>query len=143
EQEPPPTRVPERPDQVADPLEPEHRIEDEERDDRLAPRRVRGAGGGERRHRPRLGDPFLEDLALARLAIRKEQLRVHWLIHLAEGRIDLVLTKERVEPERASLVGNDRYDARTDGAVAQQVAQEARERRRRADADAFARTRKD
>ena len=41
EQEAPPALVAERPDEVADTLEAEHRIEDEERDHRLTPRRVR------------------------------------------------------------------------------------------------------
>ena len=75
EQEAAAALVAERPDEVADALEPEHRIEDEERDHRLTPRRVRGAGGGERRHRPGLGDPLLEDAPVARLAVREQQAR--------------------------------------------------------------------
>ena len=53
--------VSEAPDQVADTLETEHRVEDEEGDHRLAPRRVGGAGGGEAGHRTGFGDPLLEE----------------------------------------------------------------------------------
>ena len=132
EQETAPTLVAERPDEVADALEAEHRIEDEERDHRLAPRRVRGAGGGERRHRAGLGDALLEDAPVARLLVREQQLGVDRLVRLAERRVDLVVAEQRVEPERARLVGDDRHDARADTGIAQQVAQQPRERGGRA-----------
>ena len=57
-------RVGRRPNQVADPLEAEHRVVDEHRDHVHAVRRVSRAGGDERRHRARLGDPFFEELAV-------------------------------------------------------------------------------
>ena len=46
-QEPATARIPERPDLVACALESEHRVEDVERDHRLAVDRVARAGGGE------------------------------------------------------------------------------------------------
>jgi hypothetical protein len=51
EEEPASALVAERPDQVADTLEAEHRIEDEERDRRLA-HVAYDVAAGERRHRP-------------------------------------------------------------------------------------------
>ena len=63
------------PDQVADPLEAEHRVIDEERDHAHAVAGMRGAGGDERRHRAGLGDPFLEDLPVGRLAIVEHRCR--------------------------------------------------------------------
>ena len=58
-----------RPDQVADPLEAEHRVEGEERDHRLAVGRVRRPRCGERGHGAGLGDPLLEDLAVLGLHV--------------------------------------------------------------------------
>ncbi len=52
EQEAAPALVAERPDLVADALEAEHRVEDEERDHVEAVGRVGGAGGGERAIEP-------------------------------------------------------------------------------------------
>src|SRR5206468_7565770 len=70
------------PDEIADPLEAEHRIEDEEREHRLRPRRVGGAGGGEAGHRAGLGDALLEDLALLALAVGEQELGVDGLVAL-------------------------------------------------------------
>ena len=124
EQEAAAALVAERPDHVADALEAEHRIEDVERDHRLAPRRVRGGGRGERRHRARLGDPLFEELAVGGLAVREHQARVDRLVLLAERRVDLELGEQRVETERARLVGNDRHDARPELGLLQQHAQQ-------------------
>ena len=62
QQEPAATHVAGRPDQVADPLEAEHRVIDEEGNHAQAVAGVGGAGGDERRHRAGLGDPLLQDL---------------------------------------------------------------------------------
>ena len=64
EQEAPGPGVGGRPDQVADALEPEHRIEDVERHHRHAAHGVLVAGGDEARHRAGLGDALLEDLTV-------------------------------------------------------------------------------
>ncbi|KAG1433971.1 hypothetical protein G6F57_021818 [Rhizopus arrhizus] len=58
-----------RPDQVADALEAEHRVIDIERQHRQAVDRIAGAGRGPGRDRTRLGDAFLQDLAVARFAV--------------------------------------------------------------------------
>ena len=75
EKEPAPSLVTVRPDHVADTLEPEHRIEDEERDHRLAVGCVRRPRRGERSHRAGLGDALLEDLTLLATPCRREGAR--------------------------------------------------------------------
>src|SRR5439155_4482701 len=76
-------RIGSSPNEVADALETEHRIEDENRDRVDAVRRIRGPRGDERRHRARLGDAFLEDLAVGRLLVIEERVHVDGLIELA------------------------------------------------------------
>ena len=124
EQEAATARVAEGPDQVADALEAEHRVVDVERDHRPGPGRVRGAGGGEARHRARLGDALLEDLAVAASRYEQQHPGVDRLVALPERGVDLDLAEQRVHAERARLVGDDRNDAVADRRVAQQVAQQ-------------------
>ena len=69
EQEARGARVGGGPDQVADPLEAEHRVVDEERNHVDAVRGVGGAGGDERRHRAGFGDAFFENLAVLRFLV--------------------------------------------------------------------------
>src|SRR5262249_29771163 len=76
-------RVGRRPDQIANPLEAEHRIEDEERDGVDAVRRVGRAGRDERRDRAGLVDPFLENLAVRRFLVIQERVHVDRLVDLA------------------------------------------------------------
>ena len=117
-------RVAEGPDLVTGPLEAEHRVEDVERDHRHAVRRVGRAGGLERGHRARLGDPLLEHLAVGRLAVREHEVRVDRFVPLPERRVDPDLLEQRVHAERARLVGDDRHDPLAELRVAQQVAQQ-------------------
>ena len=70
------------PDEVADPLEAEHRIEGEERHHRHAAGGVARAGRDPRRQRPGLGDALLEDLAVLRLHVREEEVVVDRLVEL-------------------------------------------------------------
>ena len=112
--EPAPALVPERPRLVARALEPEHRIEDVERDHRLAVGRVRGPGGDQRRHRARLVDPLLEHLAVLRLAVRQHEVRVDRLVALAVGGVDADLLEQGVHAERPRLVRDDRHDPLAD-----------------------------
>ena len=121
------------PDEVADPLEPEHRIERVEGHDGHAAVGVARGGGDEAGHRAGFGDPLLEDLTLRRLGVAEQQVVVDGLVLLAERGVDLELAEERVHPERAGLVGDDRHDARADVLVAGQVAQQPGEAHRRAD----------
>ena len=128
EQEAAAALVAERPDEIADALEAEHRIEDEERDHRLTPRRVRGPDGGHRRHRAGLGDPLLEDATVLRLAVREQEARVDRLVALPDRRVDLHVAEQRVETERARLVGDDRHDAVPELRIGEQLAGQPRER---------------
>src|SRR5437868_6546486 len=77
------TRVRERPDQIADALEAEHRIVSEERDHRNAVRRVGCSSRRERSHGARLGDSFFENLAVLGFLVIEKILAVDRLIELA------------------------------------------------------------
>src|SRR5262249_62176634 len=116
--------VPRGPDEVADPLEPEHRVEEEDRERRDPVPRVRGAGGEEGGHRPRLRDPLLEDLAVLRLAVVEEGLAVDRLVELADGGVDPELAEERLHPERPGLVRDDRHDPLPDPLVLEELREE-------------------
>ena len=126
-------RVAERPHLVAGPLEPEHRIEDVERDGRQAVGRVRRAGRLEAGHRAGLGDALLEDLAVGRLAVRQDEVRVDRLVALAERGVDADLLEQRVHAEGPCLVRDDRHDPRPELRVADEVAQDPGEDHRRRD----------
>ncbi len=126
-------RVGERPDLVAGSLEPEHRVVDVERDHRMAVRCVGGRRGLEARHRARLGDPLLEDLAVDRLAIRQEELGVDWHVVLAECCVDPDLLEQRVHAERPRFIRNDRDDPWPNLLVPDQVPKDPGEDHRRRD----------
>ena len=131
EQETATPHVAEGPDEVAHPLEAEHRVEGEERHHRRGMSRIRRARGGEARHGAGLRDPLFEDLALLRLHVGQQQLGVDRLVELAERRVDLDLLEQAVHAERTGLVGDDRHHARAHVVVAQQAAQQPREHHRR------------
>ena len=122
-----------RPLGVAGALEAEHRVEDVDRDERLAVRRVRRAGRGERRDGAGLVDADVHDLALRALLVGEEQLAVDRRVVLAVRVVDLRRREVRVHAERARLVGDDRHDAVTEVLRAQQVLQQADERHRGGD----------
>ena len=105
----PPSRKPARahvrrgPDEVADALEAEHRVVDEERNRVDAVRRVRRARGDERRHRSGFGDPFLENLAVLRFVVIEQHVAVDRLVELADARIDAAVRNSDSMPNvRAS-----------------------------------------
>ena len=118
------------PDQVADALEPEHRVVDEERNRVHAVRRVRRAGGDERRHRPGFGDAFLENLAVGGFLVIEEHVHVDRLVHLADVRVDADLPEQRLHAEGARFVGHDRHDEVAEVLVAQQLRQQPHEHHR-------------
>ena len=131
EQEPARARVGRRPDQVADALEAEHRVVDEERNRVDAVGGVRGAGGDERRHRARLGDALFEDLPVLRFLVIEERVHVDRLVELADVGVDADGAEERLHAERARLVRHDRHDELADFLVAQQLRQHPHEHHRR------------
>ena len=122
-----------RPDRVARALEPEHRVEDVDRDHRLAVRRVARPDGRERRHRPGLVDAEVEDLAVLRLAVGEHQLGVDGRVVLPVRVVDLDRREEAVHPEGAGLVGDDRHDPLAELLVAHEVLEQPDERHRRRD----------
>ena len=122
-----------RPDRVAGALEAEHRVEDVERDHRLAVRGVRRPGGRRGRHAARLGDALVEHLALRRLLPRQQQLAVDRLVELAGRVVDLGRAEHRVHAERAVLVRRDRHDPLPDLVVLHQVLEQPDQRHRGGD----------
>ena len=126
-------RVAGGPDQVADALEAEHGVEDEERDHVDSVIRVGRAGGDERRHRAGLVDAFLEDLAVSDFLVVEQAVLVDRLVELAGVRVDAALAEQRFHAERARLVRDDRHDELADFRIAQEFGQDAHERHRRGD----------
>ena len=119
------------PDEIADALEAEHRIEGVEGHRRGGVGGVRRAGGDEACRRPGLGDPLLEDLASLRLGVAEQQVVVDRLVQLALRGVDLQLREQRVHAERAPFVGDDRDDVLAEVGVACEVAQQSGEAHRR------------
>src|SRR5262249_28359621 len=76
------------PDHVADALEPEHRVINEKRDRIDAVIGVRAPGSDERAYGTRLGDAFLENLAVFRFLVIKERIHIHRFVELADTRIN-------------------------------------------------------
>ena len=107
-----------QPEQIADALRAEHRVVNVKRNHRHAVRGVARARRDERRHRTGLGDAFFENLAVLRFVIIKQRFAVHRLVKLALGRINADVLEQRVQAERARLVGNDRHDVPADAPCA-------------------------
>ena len=133
DQEAPGQLVGHRPDRVGGALEAEHRVEDVDRDHRLAMGGVRRPGSGRRRDAARLGDALVEHLALRGLLVGHQQLAVDGLVGLAGRVVDLGRREHRVHAEGAVLVGSDRHDALADRRVLHQVLEQADERHRGGD----------
>src|SRR5579875_1249860 len=83
--------VAERPGQVADPLETEHRVKEVDRQHRMGPGRVGRCQRDEAGHGAGLGDAFLEDLAGLALRVPQCEVGVDRRVALAFGGIDLGL----------------------------------------------------
>ena len=122
-----------RPDRVAGPLEAEHRVEDVERDHRLAVDAVRRPGGGRRGHRAGLGDALVQHLPLRGLLVGQQQLAVDRLVLLPAGVVDLGGREHRVHAEGAVLVGRDRHDPLPDLRVLHPVLEQPDQRHRGGD----------
>ncbi len=122
-----------RPDRVPGPLEPEHRVEDVDRDHRLAVGGVGRARRGEGGRRPGLVDAEVEDLALGRLAVAEHELGVDRRVVLPVRVVDLQGREEAVHPEGPRLVGDDRHDPPAELLVAHEVLEQPDEGHRRRD----------
>ena len=99
------------PHRITRALEPEHRVEDVDRDQWLTVRGVGGARGGEGRKASRLVDADVQDLALCALLIGEQLLTVHGGVLLPAGVVDLGGGEVRVHAEGARLIRDDRHDA--------------------------------
>ena len=133
EQETARPRVTRRPRQVADPLEPEHRVVDVERDHRAVRHRVRGGRRDPGRHGPRLVDALLQHLAVLVLLVVHELVGVLGLVQLPDLRPDPELAEHALHAEGARLVGHDRHHPLADLLVPQQGGEDPDERHRGGD----------
>ena len=100
-----------RPGEIADALEPEHRIVDVEGYHRHIGGRIGCARGDERGHRARLVDALLKDLAFRILAVIHELVGVLRPIKLADLAENPDLPEQALHAEGAALVGDDRDHA--------------------------------
>ena len=116
------------PEGVTGALEPEHRVEHVDRDQRFAVRGVGGAGGGERRDGTGLVDAGVHDLAGDGLLVGQDQIAVHGEVVLAVRVVDLRGREERVDAEGAGLVRDDRHDPLAELLVPHEVLEQADER---------------
>ncbi len=103
-------RIAERPDQIADALESEHRVVNEERNHLHAVIHVRRTRRRERRHRPCFGDSLFQNLPVLRFLVVQEHLRIVWFVKLALAGVNAELPEQRLHTERARLIRNNRHD---------------------------------
>src|SRR5438874_4745424 len=82
-----------RPDEIANALKSEHRIEDEKRNSVDAVLRIRRSGSDERTHRAGFRDAFFQNLAVLRLLVIKESVHVYGLVQLADTGVDAYLAE--------------------------------------------------
>ncbi len=116
------------PQAVTGALEPEHRVEDVDRDHRLAVRGVGRADRGERGGGAGLVDALVQDLARVALLVGEHQLGVHGRVELALRVVDLLRGEHRVHAEGPGLVRDDRHDPLADLLVLGQVLDQPDER---------------
>src|SRR5450756_1783156 len=122
-----------RPQLVAGALEAEHRVEDVDRDEWLAVRRVCRSDRLEGRGGTRLVDAGMHDLAGFGLLVGEHQLSVDGEVVLAPGVEDLGAREDRVEPEGPRLVRDDRDQSVAELLVLHQLLEEPDEGHRGGD----------
>ena len=113
------------PGQIADPLEPEHRIVDEERDHRHA---VVGIGGRRRDpvgHGAGFVDAFLQHLTVDAFLVEHHLVGIFGGIVLALRIVDPDRPEQPLHPEGAAFVRHDRHHVLADLLVPQQRGQDA------------------
>ena len=116
-----------RPGEIAHPLQPEHGVEDIERDRRDIVVAVGGASGDPGRYRTGFVDAFLQNLAVFGLFIVAELPGVLRGIQLAEPGMDANLAEQAFHAERARLVRHDGHDQFADVDVFEQRAEDINE----------------
>ena len=82
------------PNEIANALEPEHRIEGEEGNHGNATSGVASASCNEARHCASFGDAFFEDLTLSRFCVGQQQVVVNWFVLLAVCCVNLLLAEQ-------------------------------------------------
>src|SRR5690554_4518481 len=115
------------PGEVAHPLEPEHRVIDEERDHDAVVRGVRRGRRDPGAERTRLVDAFLQKLTVFGFPVVHDLVFVDRYVLLPFGRINADLTEQAFHAERARFVGQNGYDARPQLLVAQDLIENAHE----------------
>ena len=109
-----------RPGQIADALEPEHRIEEVDGDHLHAVGAVGRARRDPRGDGARLVDSLLEDLPVLRFLVEHQLIGILRPVQLADVRVDAVLPEHAFHAERARLVGDDGDHPGPDVLVAQE-----------------------
>src|SRR5579863_638963 len=107
------------PDQVADALEAEHRVVNEEGNRVDSVIRIRRTSRDERAHRTSFGNAFLEDLSVFGFFVVEQSVHVDRLIKLADAGVNTHLAEQRFHAESTSFVWNDGYDELANLGVAQ------------------------
>mmetsp|Transcript_111216 Transcript_111216/g.354233 ORF Transcript_111216/g.354233 Transcript_111216/m.354233 type:complete len:941 (-) Transcript_111216:544-3366(-) len=120
------------PDEVADALEAEHRVVDEERKHGAALGGVRCAAGNPSAQRTGLRDAFLQDLTIRGLGVLHQNVVVHRCVVLAEGGVNLELVEERIHTEGSGFVCDHGDAPLAEVAHLHEFPQQARECHRRA-----------
>ncbi len=112
------------PQRVTGALEAEHRIEHVDRNHRHTVSGIRATHRGERGHRAGLVDSHVQDLALLALAVGQHQVVVDRGVVLAVWGVDLQRREQRIHPEGARLVRDDRHYMGGEPLVAHQILQQ-------------------
>ena len=121
------TRIAGGPNEITDALKSEHGIENEEGNHVHAVGGVRRSRGDERRHGPRLGDPFFENLTVLGLAVIEHVVGIDRFVELADMGVDATLAKQRLETKCARLIRHNGDDVWSDFLIAQEPSQQANE----------------
>ena len=116
------------PEAVASALEAEHRVEDVNRDHRLAVGVVGGTQCDERSGCACLVNTHVNDLALGGLGVGEHELVVNGHVVLAVGVVQLSRGEEGVHTEGTCLIGGDGGDTVTEALHAHEVLHQADER---------------
>ena len=122
-----------RPEGVTGALEPEHRVEDVDRDHRDAVRRVGRRDRRPGRRRACLVDALVQDDAGGVLLVGEHELAVDRGVALAVGGVDLRGREQRVHAEGARLVGDDGNEPPADLGVLHQLLEQPHEGHRGGD----------
>ncbi len=116
-----------RPDQVTDSLEAKHGVIDEKRNQVFPNRCVGISSSNKRRHGPRFGDAFFEDLAILGFVVIQKRRAVDRFIELTFGGVDANLAEQGVHAEGARFIRYDWYDPGSDLLITQQAAEKTNE----------------